>query len=520
MDTDILIVGAGPTGLLLAIELARRAIPHRLIDKAILRTQESQALGLHPRTLEVLENVGVIRDCLRDSVALKATSVYTPGCSPRRISLELASDSRIPYPEIRVLPQKRLESILTRRLEQLGGCVERGVAFQKGWVSDDLVTAVLSHQDGAVENLACRFLVGCDGPYSRVRASTGIGFPGHTEELVYTLGEASVDWALPHGESYQFVGATRYLLAIPLPQPNRFRLATWESAPPSRCPERVQHGPLVSSPCLEDFQAIVREVVPVPTRLSDAARLTSYRVGARLAQRFRQGPVFLAGDAAHILPPIGAQGMNLGLQDAFNLGWKLAAGAPEELLDSYEQERRPIAAVMLEQAGRALSSLDSWNEPRGWANLERLMLARRWSHLDANYRTSPAVCDLDMDLPEAAIRAGDRAPDGWLKEPATKGKVRLFELFREPIYHLLTFGDLEEVANRLRREFADQIKVHSLGQEPNQDTEALLSAYGFRGAGMVLIRPDGYVAFRGPASQAPELFRFLGSLQLGGEVAV
>lgn len=495
MHTEVLIVGAGPTGLVLAIELARRGVPHRLVEKATLRSPESRGLGLQPRTLELLAQLGVARQCLRESIPLKATRIFSQEREPRRISFEFEVNPWVPYPEVRILPQRALVEVLTGRLEDLGGRVERSHAFASLRVDSDRVEVVLSRPDGDLENVSSRFLVGCDGAYSLVRDAAGIAFPGETLERIYTIGEVEIEWDLPHGESYQFLGDTRFLLAIPLPERGRYRLTTWEDAPRVRYPDVVEHGPVVAPPTLQILQSYVDEVVPFPAKLTRPEQMQSYRVGRRLAERFREGPVFLAGDAAHILPPVGAQGMNLGIGDAVNLAWKLAAGGPEELLESYHQERRPVAEHVLEQTDRALLDLAaSILEDRGWPNLERHLLARRWSQLDVSYRSSPLSRNLEEGLPEMALHAGDRAPDASLIEAGTGRSVRLFNLFREPCYHLLAFdaGPLDPLPG---------VKIHCIPEDLVDAAGEVALVYRPSPGSLILVRPDGYLALRAPAGR-------------------
>src|SRR5215213_3683339 len=342
-DSITLIVGAGPTGLTLAIELARRGVPFRIIDREAERTRSSRAIGTQARTVEVFRLMGIpetalepaarpraLRFAERDrTLARIAFGDGTPGASPRLISMD-ESDT---------------ERMLEQRLEQLGGRVERRTQLLGFRVEGERVTATLQRPD-ATSELETRFLVGADGAHSTVRHEAGIGFAGAAYPQRFLLADLDIDWELPHDEGHIWIGDNGLVAAIPLPGERRYRVIV--PLPPAYAAKEYQSEAAIATEA-EIFLA-QRTGLPL-RRVGDPIWASAFRIQRRQADRYRSGPVFLAGDAAHVHSPVGGQGMNTGIQDAFNLGWKLALAARDQaapgLLDTYQAERHPIAQGVL-----------------------------------------------------------------------------------------------------------------------------------------------------------------------------
>ncbi len=327
---DVLVVGAGPTGLLAACELLRRGVRVRIIDRALEPTKAPKALTLWPRVLDILDDLGVGDAIRRASIRINAFSYF----SDRR---PLASFNFTEGLAPRELPQHETERVLTERLLALGGKVERGVRllslddvdFSDRIEATNGVTAVLEHGDGAVERVHSAFVIGADGAGSAVRGQLGIGFQGTTYEMAFALIDAHIEGYLPSDEILYYQTPTGTLVIVPHPD-GAFRFL-------SVMPERNQE---ISVPMM---QAIVDEQGPREVRITEPVWQAVFRVHARCATDFQRGRAFLVGDAAHVHSPAGGQGMNNGLQDAHNLGWKLAAvihgESPSSLLLSYGPER-------------------------------------------------------------------------------------------------------------------------------------------------------------------------------------
>lgn len=362
MQTDVLIVGAGPAGLMLAVELRRRGVECVVIDRQLSRLARIGGLALNPRSLELLDLVGVLEPCLEQSIKVKGTRLFAgPGRSRYVPFTSSDEDLSLTHSGIRILTQQVLESQLRQRAKELGCEVSYGVSF--AGLDQDLnserAEVTLFTSQGQEVRVNCRFVAGCDGPYSSVRQAAGIDFPGRTLDWIYSIGEFAINWDLPSNEMFEFLGSDHLLVALPLPEPGRYRLTTWEAAPPSPNPDRVEHGPLVSPPTLLDFQDVVNEVVPFPTGITEPDNLHCFRVGRRIAEKFHRGQVCLAGDAAHAFPPATALGMNLGLEDAYVLASKIADGGTQELLESYHNERHEASLRALHQTEEAMIDLST-----------------------------------------------------------------------------------------------------------------------------------------------------------------
>ncbi|MFF8829499.1 FAD-dependent monooxygenase [Streptomyces sp. NPDC015131] len=329
-DTGVLVVGAGPTGLLTACELLRRGVGVRIVDRAPEPTRAPRALSLWPRALDILQDVGVLDAVREASLRIDAFSYF----SERRpvatfgFAEDLAS---------RTLPQAETERLLTERLHALGGKVERGVRllgfddtdFGGPVGATDAVTSVLEHADGGIERVRTPFVVGADGARSAVRGHLGTGFEGSTYEMAFALIDTRIAGALPSDEIRYYQSPLGTLVIVPMPGGVFRFLAVMP-------PGGAEHGVAM-------MQGVVDERGPLGVRITEPVWQTVFRVHARRAAEFQRGRVFLAGDAAHVHSPAGGQGMNNGLQDAHNLGWKLAAvlrgHSPASLLLGYGPER-------------------------------------------------------------------------------------------------------------------------------------------------------------------------------------
>ena len=456
-ETQVLIAGAGPTGLTLACDLARRGVDVRVVEKE--RAAGSRGKGLQPRTLEVFDDLGVIdavRAVARPYPPLRS---YAGGevVWEGRMHEPREATPEVPYPNVLMLPQWRTEEILRERLAELGGRVDRAELTDLSQ-DDDGVTAVL---DGA-ERVRAAYLVGADGGRSLVRKRLGIGFEGETHEtermLIADIRTDDLDrdhWHLWADLATQ----TLRVGLCPLPGTDVFQLTA---------PLAGTETPELS---LATFQKIVSAVADV--RLRDVGWMSLYRVNIRMAGRFRDRRVFLAGDAAHVHSPAGGQGLNTGVQDAYNLGWKLAA---ERALDTYEEERLPVAAGVLGLSTRLY---------RGMA--ERQAEA---------YRRGEETEQLRIGYPGGSLaagggRAGERAPDAPLRDG------RLFDVFRGPHFTLLGFGERHApTIRRVNERYGPAVRAYTISEAGEAGDLADAEGHARRAYGtdgLVLVRPDGYI---------------------------
>jgi 2-polyprenyl-6-methoxyphenol hydroxylase-like FAD-dependent oxidoreductase len=511
-STDVLIVGAGPTGLLLACELARQGVSFRLIDRSARPSKLSRGTGIHSRSLEILDDLGLIDRIVDQGSWLPATSIYRDRELLRRIPLDHNPTPTEPYPSILILEQAKAERILTEALAAQGVEIERRCELRNFTQFADGVSVTLARKK-MLERWNCRYIVGCDGPKSRVREILGIDFAGFTYPRPYLLAEVEMKWDLPP-EMHRFLGDSVDLLAVPLGG-DLFRLTAWENAPEdtSENPEgETLHRTMGAAPSLEQVQEMLDRTVPGISKAVEARTLLRYRIESRLASSYGSGRAFIAGDACHVHPPTGSQGLNTGFQDAYNLGWKLAAvvkgESPQPLLHSYESERRPVGHWVLNNTNQAATSRFELAGRRFFMMGNKFLMAR-WNQLSVNYRDSSIVAQMERVTDSRALQAGDRAPDGLVMNSKEESK-RLFELFRGCQHHLLVFSgvgieNLLEVVTTIQDRYARWIEVHLIG-EPSEgwpsdktwsDPEGgVAQAYSVREATAILVRPDGYVGAR------------------------
>ncbi|WP_326767171.1 FAD-dependent monooxygenase [Streptomyces sp. NBC_01591] len=506
--TPVLIVGSGPTGLTLACDLARRSVGVRIIDKTAEFPRSSRAKGPNPRSLEVLEDLGIADRVLAAGSGPLPMRKYRNGLPVA--DTDPSESSRptpdTPYAHGRLIAQWQLEEILRDRLAEYGVHVELGseaVGLSQG---PESVTVALA--DG--RSIEARYVVGCDGGHSPVRKLLGVPFEGKTtEEQMMICGDVEVD-GLDRGIWHQWFDEDGAVMLCPIPGT---RTGWWFQAGP----ERDATGAPVP-PSLESFQRLFAKHTGLPAaRLSQATLLSTYRVNERMADRYRVGRVLLAGDAAHVHSVAGGLGMNTGIQDAYNLGWKLArvveGRSDARLLDTYEEERLPVASWTLDiTAERLRATLEAIKRPGGGldaavsGDTAGLGLGYPWSSLSAPGSTP-------------RLRAGDRAPDAPCRDTATDAPTRLFEAFAGPHFTLLGFGpDTAQALRATEAAYGDTVRAYGVDagapHDLTDDAGHARTAYGVAPATalLVLVRPDNHVALIAPAAKSAAVVDYLDRL--------
>ena len=517
LTADILVAGAGPAGLALALQARDHGAVVRVVDRRPEAVRPSRALILHARTLEVLRPLGV-------TPALLARADIAPAADLRlgaHVVRVRFGDLVLPdtaFPHLTLVRQMDVERVLADALADRGVEVERGTELAAVREEPGGIRAVLRAPTGT-EQARFGFAVGCDGPASTVRAQAGLGWTGREYPVEVVLADAELDGDLPGDAAQVVAGPGGLLFAFRLGERATWRLLATRPVASGRL-EPGSFGPPVSA---IDLQALM-DRTGLDARVTDLRWSARVTVQRRLAGRFRRGRMFLAGEAAHAFSPATGQGMNAAIQDAANLGWKLAFASARNrspgdgpLLDSYDRERRPVARQLL-----ALTNLVFWAEasPGPVPSALRARLAplaaplvpaltrgrtaasgiRLLSQLNVSYRGSPLSVEGTPRRP-GGPRAGDRLPDRLVR---TDGRsFRLHELLARPGVHILLDRDADRLEDLAPGRF---VTVHRLTSAP--------------GRGVTVVRPDGYIGFRSRTAEADQLAAWLARVSAAGGFAI
>jgi 3-(3-hydroxy-phenyl)propionate hydroxylase len=533
---DVLIIGAGPVGMVTAAELTRYGVAVRIVDKRPQPVKYSHASIVHARTLEVLEAMGIVEGWLGHGYPFRKTTFYAFGKKLGQLRIE-GVDS--PYPVPRDIGQNITERLLIEHLQKLGVEIERPVEAIAFAQNDEYTTVTLHHPDNQVEVVEAKWVVSAEGSGSMVRKMLNIPFEGEryeNQEFVQT--DAYIRWSYPVGEGYMFINKDRFLGLFPFNSSGLYRILC---ARPDQNPEDR------SDPTLEEMQQIVREIADPQAELYDSQWLNRFRTQHRKAASFREGRAFLAGDAGHVHVPVGGQGMNTGIQDAFNLSWKLAyviqGLAQPHLLESYNAERQPVAAALLKTTD---SGFRVMVEPNNLTELALRLLGPIVFNTDIlTDQIRDIVEEVKISYPQSPIcedhggssgpQAGDRAPDTTVVRLADRATVRLFQVLHGTQWNLLLFAGrqpnaatenrLKNLADKITHLYPQTVQVHYISTvitetQPQYSVlvdrlEYLHDKYGVEHPCLYLIRPDWYIGFRGSIDSTEQLSSYLNRILVG-----
>lgn len=515
--TGVLVAGAGPVGLTIAIELARRGVDCRIIDRRSEPRPGTRACTVWQRTLEVFRLMGLPVDAYRRAGSRYVHRTYhIAGHPPFTHDMSVAAS---PCPNALIIGQRQTEDMLTAHLAGLGVTVERGQEVVRVWEGDTGVRVELARPDGTRCGMDAEWLVAADGPHSAVRDALGIGWRGTPypgTQLIQI--DARIRGSLPGDPAHchMFLAHAGSLGTAPLPG-GRVRLYAGVADPDPGMTRAPRPG---------EMEAAIEAIAGARVRLRDPRYAWRVRLHNTVADTFASRRCLLAGDSAHTVMPVTAQGMNTGIQDAFNLGWKLAqvvlGQAPPRVLHSYEPERRPVALALVKRTERAY-----WGGTGPLPDFDRLYeglhrIGTTHTGLPIAYPDSPISREADGSAPP---RAGDRAPDGLVRSAGgTNG--RLYDRFGTGEWTLLEFPgsaspDARRIGGaRLAELLADRPRVRTfcLAERPDDGasaenslipTRALLDRYCGRQGGLFLVRPDGHLGFRGQAGDFAALGAYL-----------
>jgi 2-polyprenyl-6-methoxyphenol hydroxylase-like FAD-dependent oxidoreductase len=520
---EVLVVGAGPTGLALAAHLAAHGVRLYLIDRGADRARESRALAIQPRTLEVLAGLGITEHLVAAGNPAVQLRIHARGrqVAVPMFDLGLADTA---YPYLLFLSQAETERILEEHLTAVGVPVHRQVELVALHQRPDAAVAMLRHHDGRAQQVVASYLVGCDGAGSTVRDLAGIQFVGGSYPQTFVLADTEADDLEP-GAAHVFLSPTGMLFFFPLIRPASWRLLVMR--PPA------DPTPPQAPVKLAQVQAIADAYTGGCVRLHDPVWMTNFRLHHRAATSYRHGRVLLAGDAAHIHSPAGAQGMNTGIQDAVNLAWKLAhtlhSGHHDiGLLDTYQAERAPIGRTVLRFTDQAFTIATSTNPIMRFARTRlapaliplalkprtgRRYAFRAVSQLGIRYRHSALSAD-GPHPPRGGPRPGDRLPDADIAHG--RHRTTLHTTLAGPGWQLLLCGPPDiwpaEQLTRLRQRHHAHLTVHHLHvRVPHDPHRQALRRLGLTSDSIVqyLIRPDGHIGYRAGGSDLTGLGRYL-----------
>jgi len=485
----VLIVGAGPTGLVLANWLARLGIPFRIIDKAAEPGTTSRALAVHARTLELYRQLDLTDAVIDNGHRVPAVNLWVKGKPEARVPFADIASDLTPYPFIKMFPQDEHEKLLIQRLQSFGIRVERPTELIGFTDAGDRIVAQLRSSKGE-ETYEAAYIAGCDGARSVVRKATGTGFPGGTYNQIFYVADVDASGPSVNGEVNIDLDEADFLAVFPLKGEGRVRLIGTV---------RDERAKQAESLTFADVSG--RAIEHLKIKVNAVNWFSTYQVHHRVTDHFRKGRALLLGDAAHIHSPAGGQGMNTGIGDAINLAWKLAAvlkeEAPEELLDSYEAERIAFARKLVKTTdqiftvataeGRIAEIIRTRLLPLVIPTVTKVGAAREWlfrtvSQLMINYRDSELSTGKAGD-----VHGGDRLP--WVKTADNYGPLR------EPTWQVHVYGSASPELTQWCQ--ARHLPLHVFEW---RDAHA---AVGFAQNALYLVRPDTYVGLA-EASGSPE----------------
>ncbi|MBT3316292.1 MAG: FAD-binding protein [Anaerolineae bacterium] len=552
---DVLIIGAGPAGLTAAAEAIRHGLTVRIIDQNESRTLFSKALVVHSRSLEIFQDMGFADDVVNNGKKFRSLNIHTGNKELSRIVFQELNWKDAVFPYWLSIPQSETERCMEDHLSDLGGIVERNTELVDLEQFPDYVRVSLKHQDNSIERVDVPWVVGCDGARSKTRNLLGLELEGKADDEVFILGDVIFDWDLPEDEGHNILSTDGIVLIVPLPEKGRFRLIF-------HMPElSVTEEPEIT---LELLQNLINQRTAFNAQISDLTWSSTFTSKHFVVSEHRQRRVFMAGDAAHIHSPVGGQGLNSGIQDAYNLMWKLAllhhGQALPELLDSYTVERHKTAQDLITRVGTATKIVTLKNaiglQLRNQLasillNTDKMQnrMGRDIAMLDIEYENSPVVVQdlLSQSKVDQILNkfkyvldqkkhdfhqgpsAGMRVPNIMLPANDSTQTSNLHDLYQGTHYTLMLFSGvtnapdmdtLLEISATVQSQYQASIQPYIITVDPQSDLDgnqhiivdadkSIHELYAAWQSCLYLIRPDKYIAYRSQTINQKQLTAYL-----------
>jgi 2-polyprenyl-6-methoxyphenol hydroxylase-like FAD-dependent oxidoreductase len=496
MKTDVLIVGAGPTGLALACQFVRYGIDFVAIEKREGVTAYSKALGVHARTLEIYEQYGLAQQAVEQGAIAGKARMLNGGKVRAELDLSNLGVGLTAYPYVLFLEQSKNEGLLDNYLKRNGKIVRWQTELVSFSQTEETVTAQIKTADGTSETIEAQYLVGCDGPKSSVRHALELGFGGSTFERLFYVADAQIDWKLPHDALQVCLTQDSLLVFFPLKGENRYRIVGTFPEEFSKDEDEVLYA---------EIEQRIQAEAKFELHIRDVEWFSTYKVHSRHVSQFSKGRCFLAGDAAHVHTPVGAQGMNTGIQDGYNLAWKLAlvlkGKANKTILETYSEERLENAKHLLQTTDRMfeiaagrdwlMAFLRTQVLPFVFPYLIRLAPVKQFlfpllSQIGIHYRHS-SLSQHTGDEP-FKIQAGDQMPYLLVEGQSVYDKLH------QPKFHLLIFSNIPIDFDALKIELESWDTEWIDFNIIPVDARAI-EVFGTNQSFSVLLRPDNYIAF-------------------------
>ncbi len=508
MDTEVLIIGAGPTGLIMACQLLRYGVKFRILDKQKDQVHESRAFAIQAKSMEIFQNLGFAEEFLKLARSNVDFAFFINGKKQIEINFQQFQHQDTPFSSVYFLPQTETECIFIEFLEKQGIYIERQkelMTFTQG--TKGVQATIKSNSTGSTEKIACAYIIGCDGAHSSVRHMLNFSFEGNAYPQLFNLVDAHIEWPYSRNKFLFFLGKEGVFVHIPLTKKiSRVMLA-----------KRSAHlEEKLDIPNLNDLENLASLLTQVSVKLVNPIWISQFRLHHRGVSQYYQNRAFLAGDAAHIHSPVGGQGMNTGIQDATNLAWKLALvlkkATDVKLLATYETERHPVGKTLLKTTDQFFFLLTAKgffiSRLRNWLlsfvisflfskkNLEKCLF---WfiSQLNIHY----AQNEFNYEIREKSHHAFKRGPSPGYRAPnAPANASNLFILLTYKPFNILYFQTKKNQTqligklNALIKNYKDWVKVHTFVLSP--ENKLLFKRYGVISSAIYVIRPDGYVGFR------------------------